>query len=612
MFKLIVFISGNGSNLQAIIDACKSGCLINTCITLVVSNNKDAYGLIRAKENDIPTLVLEQNPMELRNEYNDRLLIHIINYQFDLIVLAGWMKILSENFITYIGSRKIINLHPARPGEFPGKTAIEDAYSAFVEKKITKTGVMVHEVVPQIDAGKVLFTLDINIEPSDTIDTLRSRIQYYEKVVLLKGIEYKKNEDTISKSKLLYTGKVRNIYSVDDPNQLLMVATDRQSAFDRDICSIVNKGKVINNASAEWFKLTNHIIDNHYISHVDNHMLVKKCTVFPIEVIVRGYITGTTKTSLWTHYNQGERIYCGITFPDGLKKNERLPFPVITPTTKGITDEPITANFIIENNIMTKNEWEYISNKALQLFSFGQQYSLEHGLILVDTKYEFGRDSSGNIILVDELHTCDSSRFWLAQTYSEKFTNGLEPDKYDKDLVRDYVKSICDPYTIKKIPDLPYDILKQVSLEYMRFYFKLFKHLDVYIPKTLHAIIIAGSINDKEHVNNIIAALDHYNLHSNVHYLSAHRETSKLLELLLEYKNQKCIYITVAGRSNALSGVVACNVNCPVIACPPFKDKTDMLVNIHSTLQCPNNVPVSTILEPTNVALFIKRCFDLH
>jgi hypothetical protein len=137
------------------------------------------------------------------------------------------MKILSEKFIEYIGSHKIINLHPAKPGAFPGKNAIEDAYTAFTEKKIVSTGIMVHEVVPQIDAGKVLYTIDINIDPLDTLDSLRERIQYYEKMVLLKGIEHKYNEYLILKSNLIYTGKVRDIYKTDDTDKLLNSQIDR-------------------------------------------------------------------------------------------------------------------------------------------------------------------------------------------------------------------------------------------------------------------------------------------------------------------------------------------------------------------------------------------------
>jgi phosphoribosylaminoimidazole-succinocarboxamide synthase len=164
---------------------------------------------------------------------------------------------------------------------------------------------------------------------------------------------------------------------------------------------------------------------------------------------------------------------------------------------------------------MTNKQWEYISNKSLELFTFGQQYAFSHGLILVDTKYEFGVDKNGDILLVDELHTCDSSRFWLADTYAEKFNTNQEPDKYDKDLIRDYIKTICDPYTIPIIPDIPYNILHKVSIEYIKFYYKLFsQRLEIPSQQILHVIIIAGSITDKDHVDNIITELHRYNLNS--------------------------------------------------------------------------------------------------
>ena len=183
-------------------------------------------------------------------------------------------------------------------------------------------------------------------------------------------------------------------------------------------------------------------------------MIVKKCTPFRLEVVVRGYITGNTKTSLWTHYKNGEREYCGIDFPDGLVKNQKLECNIVTPTTKGEVDVPISPEDIVEHGFATADEWEFMSNKALQLFQYGQNIANKKGFILVDTKYEFGKDANDNIILIDEIHTCDSSRYWLKKTYKTLFKLGKEPEKLDKDLVRDYVRTKCDPY-IDDIPEIP-------------------------------------------------------------------------------------------------------------------------------------------------------------
>ena len=272
--------------------------------------------------------------------------------------------------------------------------------------------------------------------------------------------------------KILYTGKVRNIYQHEDFNKLYIETTNRLSSFDKHICNLENKGKILTLICVFMFNKTKHIISNHYISHINNILVVKKCIPFKIEFVVRGYITGNTVTSLWTHYNNGERNYCGIDFPDNLKKNQKLLEPVITPTTKDIEDIPISKKEIIDKNYMTKDECEFIYKKSMELFLYGQQLADNSGFILVDTKYEFGKDENGNIILIDELHTCDSSRYWLKNTYQNNFDNNLEPDKLDKDCIRDWVKNHCNPY-IDKIPEIPEDLKKKTIESYQYFYNKI-------------------------------------------------------------------------------------------------------------------------------------------
>lgn len=267
-----------------------------------------------------------------------------------------------------------------------------------------------------------------------------------------------------------YQGKVRDTYDLGD--KLILVTTDRQSAFDRVLAAVPYKGQALNLTSAWWFEQTEHIIANHVIAIPDpNVTIAKKCKVFPIEFVVRGYITGTTSTSLWTVYNSGVREYCGIKFKDGLRKNERLPEPLITPTTKDKEhDKPISAADIVAEGWMTQADWDEASAAALKLFKFGQQMAAKHGLILVDTKYEMGRDAEGNIILIDEIHTPDSSRYWLTAGYEERFAAGKEPDNIDKEFLRLWFKDHCDPYKDAVLPQAPQELIVTLASRYIQLY----------------------------------------------------------------------------------------------------------------------------------------------
>ncbi|MBT5378313.1 MAG: phosphoribosylaminoimidazolesuccinocarboxamide synthase, partial [Opitutae bacterium] len=218
-----------------------------------------------------------------------------------------------------------------------------------------------------------------------------------------------------------YHGKVRDRYDIG--NQLLLITTDRQSAFDRVLASIPFKGQVLNLTSAWWFENTKHIVNNHVIEVADpNVITARKCKVLPIEFVVRGYITGSTSTSLWTVYKEGSRNYCGNPLPEGLLKNQKLEKNLLTPTTKEEDhDRPITPEAIVSENWLTQEEWDEASNYAMALFEHGQRVAAENGLILVDTKYEFGRAEDGRILLIDEIHTPDSSRFWIADSYQKRF-----------------------------------------------------------------------------------------------------------------------------------------------------------------------------------------------
>ena len=233
-------------------------------------------------------------------------------------------------------------------------------------------------------------------------------------------------------------GKVRDWYDLP-AGQRLIVTTDRLSAFDRILYRVPYKGQVLNQLSAWWFEQTKDIIPNHIVSLPDpNASLVTKVEPLMVEVVVRGYITGVTTTALWYRYSLGERDIYGYTFPEGLRKNEQLPEPIITPTTKAVTghDERLTMNEVVEKGILDANTWEQVQAAALAIFKRGQKVAAEAGLILVDTKYEFGRTEDGQVVLIDEVHTPDSSRYWKEASYKVSFAAGLESENFDKELVR--------------------------------------------------------------------------------------------------------------------------------------------------------------------------------
>ena len=266
------------------------------------------------------------------------------------------------------------------------------------------------------------------------------------------------------------TGKVRDQYALD--NKIALITTDRQSAFDRVLASIPFKGQVLNLTSAWWFEKTKSIINNHVINVPDpNVTLAKKCNVFPIEFVVRGYITGSTSTALWTVYNNGDREYCGNVLPEGLVKNQKLDANMLTPTTKEEHhDRPIAPDEIVNEEWMTQENWDYCSQKALELFSFGQQKAAENGMILVDTKYEMGSDADGNIVLIDEIHTPDSSRYWIAESYDKRMAMGDEPQNIDKEFLRLWFVDNCDPYNDEILPDAPEELVMELSSRYIYLY----------------------------------------------------------------------------------------------------------------------------------------------
>jgi phosphoribosylaminoimidazole-succinocarboxamide synthase len=251
-----------------------------------------------------------------------------------------------------------------------------------------------------------------------------------------------------------------------------LISTDRHSSFDRNIASIPFKGEVLNQISLFWFENTKDVIENHVISTPDpNVVLVKKCKVIPIEMVVRGYITGSTNTSLWTLYKNGERDFGNFVLPNGMVKNQKLDEPVLTPTTKSDEhDRPITPKEVVAEDIMTQEAWDEMASKAIALFKRGQELAMSRGLILVDTKYEFGIDENGKLMLIDEIHTPDSSRYWKAGTYQERFDKGEDPEFFDKEFLRLWFKDNCDPYNDAVLPKAPDELVAELSRRYIEIY----------------------------------------------------------------------------------------------------------------------------------------------
>ena len=265
-------------------------------------------------------------------------------------------------------------------------------------------------------------------------------------------------------------GKVRDIYIAKD--HITLIATDRHSSFDRNIAVIPFKGEVLNLISLFWFDNTKDIIQNHVLQSPDPNVLVAKvCKPLPIECIMRGYISGVTGTSLWTHYRNGKRDFGNFKLPEGLKKNQKLEEAVFNPTTKSEEhDRPITPAEIISEGLLTKEMTEKVERVSKEIFARGQEIALEHGLILVDTKYEFGIDEEGELALIDEVHTPDSSRYWKRDSYQERFDKGEEPEYFDKEFLRLWFKENSDPYNDKVLPPAPPELIAEMSRRYIEIY----------------------------------------------------------------------------------------------------------------------------------------------
>jgi phosphoribosylaminoimidazole-succinocarboxamide synthase len=279
-----------------------------------------------------------------------------------------------------------------------------------------------------------------------------------------------------------YEGKVRDCYTTPDGRRLLVV-TDRISAFDRVLGTLPLKGQVLNRLAAFWFERTRDVAPNHMLSQPDPNVLeAVECTPLPVEMIVRSYVTGVTSTSIWTHYERGERVFCGHRLPDGLCKNARLPAPILTPSTKapkGGHDISTSRAEILAMGAIAPRDFDAAAEMALALFDHGARRCAERGLILVDTKYEFGKTRDGKLVVIDEMHTPDSSRFWFSDSYEARFSQGEDPESFDKEYVRRWLaaRGFQGDGPIPAIPD-------EIRIEASRRYIEAFERIagEAFVP----------------------------------------------------------------------------------------------------------------------------------
>ncbi len=288
------------------------------------------------------------------------------------------------------------------------------------------------------------------------------------KETLEKGLELTLDATDLPQLGHKYEGKVRDNYTRDGRRTL--VVTDRISAFDRVLGTLPFKGQVLNQLAAWWFEETKGIAPNHVIDVPDpNVMVAHECEPLPVELVVRAYITGVTSTSIWTHYERGVREFCGHRLPDGLRKHQRLERPILTPSTKaerGDHDVSVSRAEILAMGRISERDFDLASERAMALFAHGQKICAERGLILVDTKYEMGRRADGESVLIDEIHTPDSSRYWYTESYGERFETGEDPESFDKEYVRRWLKSVGYSGDGPS-PTIPDDVRVEASRRYI-------------------------------------------------------------------------------------------------------------------------------------------------
>jgi phosphoribosylaminoimidazole-succinocarboxamide synthase len=290
-----------------------------------------------------------------------------------------------------------------------------------------------------------------------------------EKNDLVKALAHPLAETSLERLGKKYRGKVRDCYTTTDGRRILVV-TDRISAFDRSLGVLPLKGQLLNFVSNWWFERTKELVPNHVLEVPDPNVTVAlECEPLPVEMVMRAYLTGTTSTSVWVHYEAGARSFCGYDLPDGLAKHQRLPEILLTPSTKaahGDHDVSASRQEILALTGMPAADFDEAARLSRLLFDAGQRVCAEQGLILVDTKYEFGKTKDGKIVVIDEIHTPDSSRFWIADTYEQRLAQGQDPDSLDKEYLRRFLAAQGFRGD-GPLPPIPDDVRVESSLRYI-------------------------------------------------------------------------------------------------------------------------------------------------
>ncbi|MBC8083739.1 MAG: AIR carboxylase family protein [Hymenobacter sp.] len=425
---------------------------------------------------------------------------------------------------------------------------------------------------------------------------------------------------------LLHRGKVRDSLRAPGGERLIVV-TDRLSAFDSVLeTPVAHKGAVLNGLANFWFDKTRDIIANHVIQLVDaNAMLVREAEPIRVEMIVRAYLTG----SMWRGYQAGQRTFSGVTVPDGLTKHQPFPEFILTPTTKEESDREITPANLVSEGWVSRELYDRMAEKALALFRVGSELLKEKGIILVDTKYEFGL-LNGELILIDEMHTPDSSRFWAAEDYAR---NPESAEQMDKEYVRQWL------IANKQNGQYPRALTPEVAQEASRRYLAIYERITGEPLPTANDLttggdtrarlvgnlvraglmrdawvsIVMGSPADKEHCLSIRKHLEGYHIFTQLRVTSAHKNGEEIAGMAEVWNNsvEPGVIIAVAGRSNGLGGALGANVNVPVINCPPFKDYAELATNINSSLIMPSGTPTVTVIHPDNAAAAAIRALNL-
>ncbi len=433
-------------------------------------------------------------------------------------------------------------------------------------------------------------------------------------------------------------GKVRDVFQNAD--QLIFVSTDRVSVGDKVIGEIPGKGVVNNLLSAWWFEQMKDIIPNHMIATPDSNVMIgKKLNRLPVEVVVRGFMTGVTDTAIWPMYANGKRSMYGIEFREGYQKNDQLDGPVITPTTKEDVghDEPLTEKDILEGNVhgITPEQWHAVQEAALEIFARAQEIAKMHGFMLVDTKMEFATDEEGNIYLIDELLTPDCSRYWDADTYEELHSRGEEPKNYDKEYLRIERKKLRDHSLWEEGAPIPHDLQMETAGRYITLYEGLTGETFQYLTKSPEeriatnvqrwieaqaqdeiekmpwgVIIVMGSLSDKEHVEKITATLEVLGIPYRRRVGSVHKTLDHLVGILGKYKlsQRQLVFITVAGGLDALSGAVDGFLPFPVISAPP-EGQSDTIYA--ANLRTPEGIAPAYVIRAQNAALAAAKILGL-